>query len=182
MNKSKVAVTADAVIGKILSIVGYAYGSFMLLSVIIMIAYEASGESDDSIGVFFIFLIIVFLLAPPVLAILKGTQIKKRQKRFKTYAYLISTQQMTAIENLAASTGKSVDFVRNDLQKMISKRFFANATIDMAANEIIIGDQAAKKAAQPQVEMESYVCPVCDAPGEKSKGQSANCDYCGSSV
>lgn len=181
MNKSKVAVTADAVFGKILSIVGYIFGSYMLLVLIFGIIDEVSGTSDP-IGWFNIFLIGVFLLVPPILALLKGIQIKKRQKRFKSYASLISTQQMTSIENLAASTGQSVDFVRNDLQKMIQKKFFANAMIDMAANEIVIGGKTAKKIAQPAIEMELYVCPGCDAPGEKPKGQSANCAYCGSPV
>lgn len=181
MNKSKVAVTADAVFGKILSIVGYVYGTFMLLIVIIGIVDEVSG-SPDSIGGLTVFIYSVFLLVPPLLAILKGIQIKKRQRRFKTYISLISAQQMTSIENLAASTGQSVDFVRDDLQKMIKKKFFANATIDIAENEIIIDGKSAKKAAQSQAEMESYVCPGCDAPGEKPKGQSANCEYCGSPV
>ena len=125
--------------------------------------------------------ICIIIIACSVFAIIKGMQIKKRIKRFKQYIALISGQQMTSLENIAASTNQTVDFVSNDLQKMIKSKFFAQATIDTASNEIIIGG-AKTKPKQEQVEMVTYICPGCEASGNKPKGSIGICDYCGSSV
>jgi len=183
MNKSKVAVAASAAGGKILSVLGYLFGITMLLGVLIALL-DNSSDMDPGITVG----VMLFWEAACVFAVIKGRQIKHRIKRYKQYVALISAQQMTALENLAASTGQSVDFVRKDLQTMIGKRFFVNATIDMAANEIVIGrgnkgaQAASAGVAVAQEEQERYSCAGCGASGAKPKGRAAQCDYCGSVV
>jgi hypothetical protein len=180
MNTSKAAVVASAVFGKIASIIGYALG---VLGVIMLLG---SMQESDSEGI----VITLVFLAIAVFAIVKGSKIKRRIKRFKKYVALISGGQMTSLDNIAASTLQSVDFVRNDLQKMISKKFFANATIDLKSNEIIIGghktsaqtvSQGSRQNGTP-VETEAFNCSGCGARGIKTKGQPHSCDYCGSAV
>ncbi len=171
MNTSKVAVVASTVFGKVLSIIGYVVGAIMLL----MLLTGLPEENAISVAVFGI-----IIVALSVLAVIKGAQIKRQVKRFKKYIALISGQQMTSLENIAASTNQPVEFVAKDIQQMIKKRFFAHATIDTATNEIVIVGKMKKTEAQ--VEMEAYVCSACDATGEKPKGASAECEYCGSPV
>ena len=181
MSTSKAAVAVNAVLGKLLSIIGYALGVFFLVPTIF-------GAFDDA-GII-IFAIIVIALC--VWAVIKGMQIKRRIKRFKKYVSLISTQHMTSLDNIAASTSQPADFVKKDLQKMISKKFFVNASIDETANEIIIGKRIASAPSAPsaavnvqystQAELEVFNCSGCGASGTKTKGIPGNCDYCGSVV
>ena len=176
MNTSKVTVVANAVLGKILSIIGYVLGTVSLIGVIGTLMEAEIGGA---------ILALVALIAS-VFAIIIGIRIKKQIKRFKKYVALISLKQMTGIENIAANTNQSVEFVRDDLQKMIDKNFFANALIDMAANEIIIGGSTAAAPAPIQVtqqlEMETFTCPGCGASGTQPKGIHGSCDFCGSTV
>ena len=181
MNTSKAAVAANAVLGKLLSIAGYVLGTFFLLPTVF-------GTFDDA-GIIIFALIVVALC---VWAVIKGMQIKRRIRRFKRYVSLISTQQMTSIDNIAANTSQPVDFVKIDLQKMINKKFFVNASIDTAANEIIIGKKMASAPSSPsasvnvqnstQAEIEVFTCSGCGASGTKTKDVPGNCDYCGSVV
>jgi len=183
MNTSKVALVANAVLGKVLSIVGYFVGIFSLIMVIASII--SLTEEDGMLAVLIVFTI---FLALSVLLIMKGARTKRMIKRFKHYVSLISGQQMTSLENIAASTSQTVDYVSNDLKKMINKKFFSNATIDMAAKEIIIGSGATAKPWSNQVqygaqaEMVYYTCPGCDASGTKPKGLNVECEYCGTTV
>jgi hypothetical protein len=182
MNTSKVAVIANAAFGKITSIIGYCVGGFSLIALSTVFFIEMDAET--TIGMVFF----LFLLAFSVLCVVKGAQIKRRIKRFKKYIALISGQQMTSLENIAASTSQSVNFVYDDLQKMINKKFFANAVIDKEANEIIIGGKktAAPAPVQTQTtapsELEAYICPGCEASGSKPKGIRVSCEYCGTEV
>jgi len=174
MKTSKAAVVANSAFGKIVSIIGYIFGPLMLLVLLFGLPEE------DTVGTA---VICIILIAFSVLAIIKGVQIKRRVKRFKQYVSLISGQQMTSLENIAASTNQTVDFVGNDLKKMIKSRFFAQAKIDTAANEIVIGGTATRpKRSQTQTELEDYICSGCDAQGSKPKGSGGICDYCGSPV
>jgi len=180
MNTSKVALVANAALGKILSIIGYIVGTISLLGIIGLL----TGADDENAVGGIIFALIIAVIC--VFLILKGAKIKRTIKRFKQYVALISGQQMTSLENIAASTNQTVDFVTKDLQSMIKRRFFANATIDTTSNEIVIAGKKSSSAAQTKgtapAEMESYVCAGCEAEGQKPKGASISCDYCGNAV
>jgi hypothetical protein len=182
MNKSKVAVVASVVTGKILSIAGWI--GAILFALVGTIGLAGVDEGDSVIAVFIICLILVGI---SILMILKGIQIKGRIKRFKQYVSLISSQQMTSLDNIAVNVNKPVDFVKTDIQKMISMSFFANASID-ANNEIIIGGKSkstlasAQTQTATQAEMVTYTCNGCDSQGTKPKGSSASCEYCGNAV
>ena len=182
MNTSKAAVVVSAIFGKILSIAGYSSAILGIVGFIV----ELSGGlvSGDVVFAFFFLALGIFL-------IFRGSQIKRRIKRFRRYVSLISIQQMRSLENLAVNTSQSVDFVRKDLQKMIDKKFFANASINLATSEIVICGTTSQVASQAHAqhspttmhsELERFTCPSCGATGTKTKGVVGNCDYCGSFV
>jgi DNA-directed RNA polymerase subunit RPC12/RpoP len=99
---------------------------------------------------------------------------------------------MTSLDSIAASMSQSVDFVRNDLSKMIAKGFFKNATIDFNENKIINQPPAPENAspyapqpwqsAQQSAMMEVFSCKSCGARGAKQKGMICSCEYCGSAI
>jgi len=173
MNVSRAAVAISAIIGKLLSIFGY-ITVFITFIVIVVLVEDAVSVDEVDIA-----LIIIFLAIAAVL-ITGGIRIKRRIRRFRRYVSFISASGITSIDNIAANTGKSVSFVRNDLQKMITKKFFANATIDYVTNEIIIkGMQPVPVQAASQAKMEAFTCMGCGASGTKLRGSTGNCDYCG---
>ena len=183
MNASRAAVVVSAIFGKAASLFGYAFGLFGVVGFTV----EVNGDKS-AVG----FAMSVIFMASAIFLIIKGILIKRRIKRFKRYISLITLNQMTSIDKIAASTFQSAQYVINDLQKMIYKKYFVNASIDIAANEIIIGNRtasapyAASYAAPPhnsmQTELEVFNCPGCGASGARSKGVPGKCDYCGSFV
>ena len=180
MSTSKAAVVASSLMGKIASIVGYIFGIFSLMIIIV-------GITDlDSPGAFGAVVFLLGVLAVSVFLIVRGIKIKRRIKRFKQYISLISGAGMTSVASIAGATTHSVDFVSNDLQRMIDKKFFANAAIDYQSGEILIGGRAPGTAAVAQqvvtAEYECVACSGCGANNSKQKGLSDTCDYCGSPI
>ena len=180
MSTSKAAVVASALMGKVASIVGYIFGIFSLMIIIV-------GITDlDSPGAFVAVVFLLGVLAVSVFLIVRGIKIKRRIKRFKQYISLISGAGMTSVARIAGATTHSVDFVINDLQRMIDKKFFANATIDYQSGEILIGGRAPGAAAVAQqvvtAEYEYVSCSGCGANNSKQKGLPDTCDYCGSPI
>lgn len=179
MNSSKVVIVFNSVLGKILRFIGYLLLLLMFFAVL-GLAGEPSAIDGGTV------VVIIIVVAVGVLLILKGFKIKNSIKRFKGYVSLISSEHITSLENIAASTSQSVDFVRNDIQNMINKKFFTNAYIDKTANEVVINHvnnnvlQPQAQAAAENIIMETAICSGCGAKNSKPKGQSAICEYCGS--
>ena len=173
MKRSKAAIVLNSVLANVLCIVGYILGALIIIALILEVAdvYE-TGVSFDAI------LLSVVVLAACVIAIITGTLIKRTIKRFRQYVSLISLQRLTSIPDIAARVSKSADFVRKDLHKMIGKRFFANASIDMLSDEIIVNAGALPVQGGP-VEYEVFQCSGCGARGSRIKGGLGYCDYCG---
>jgi len=176
MNKPKSAVGAHSVLGHLLSIVGYSLGTLMLLALLLesVGAYETEVEYET-------ILVTSIFLGICVIGVMAGARVKGRVKRFRQYVALISLQELTSIGDIASQTNKSVEFVRKDLQKMISKRYFVNAAIDTYADKIIVG-AGMPPAEGGSREYEVFHCPGCGAKGTKAKGNIGYCDYCGSPV
>ena len=169
----KVILKAKTFLGKILSIIGYAILAFILLGVIAFLVEDIT-ELIEMIPFFIIFSI------PGIVCVILGRRIKMRIKRFKRYVSILSFRDSVSIEDLAVSINKPFDFVRRDVKCMIDKKYFTNAYIDANSRIIIAGRTSTSGAAQEQtVEMISFICPNCVAPGKKAKDSSVECDYCG---
>ena len=104
--------------------------------------------------------------------------------RFSRSPWNDQLRRVPSIENIAASTGQTVEFVIKDLEQMIKKRFFADARIDKADNIIAIGRiKKSEETLQTTTSiMEPYICAGCGAHGMKPKGSNINCDFCGSTI
>jgi len=181
---SKATVIANKIVGKILSIIGYAVGSIFLLIFIIGITDQTMTASEKTPA---LILCITFIITA-LLLIRKGANIKHTIHRFNKYVRLISEEHMNYIGKIAESTLQSVDFVKNDLQKLIDKKYFVNAYIDANLNEIIIGhryDQSSQENIQSNLssaEYESIRCSGCGAVTSVPIGTSAVCEYCGAQL
>ena len=170
MRISRAAVKAVVVKGKVASILGYVFG--VPIALVMVVGIEDLPERAD------VMIFTVFLLAICVFAIIKGAQIKRYVKRFRMYVALMSSKSANSIEELAFSVKKPADFVRKDLQKMMSRGFFAGVYINFLTGEIDAGELITPaKAAQ---RIKAAECKFCGASGRIIEGQVAECEYCGS--
>lgn len=176
MNSSKVNIAISKIVGKILSIVGYASLFLGVFGLIFELTYE---DGVDSAGL----ILGVFFVVIGAFCVFKGHQIKRRIVRFRKYVALISIQKMFSINDIASATMQNPAFVINDLQTMINKRFFVNAIINRATGEIqIAGLQAKQSEETAHIQLEAFTCHGCAATGAKPVGGNTTCDYCGSYI
>ncbi|MCL2527500.1 MAG: hypothetical protein FWE42_03695 [Defluviitaleaceae bacterium] len=195
MSTSKVSVAVSTIIGKILSIIGY---TTAVIGAIVVLVSLYDGDTDGAIAVAIVFLI------PALPFIIGGARIKRRIKRFRIYVSLIASGN-TALEAIAAHTSRPLAFVRNDILKMISKRYFTNAFIDHRTNTVVVnrpvhppgGFQPFNSNLPPpvvpvspppqggggfQIMHDEYTCGGCGSSGTKQRGAVITCEYCGSGI
>jgi len=175
MNKSKKSVVIDSIFGKVSSVAGYG----LVVIGLIGLAVELTSDFDR----FGIILALIFL-GSGALLVLQGLRVRNRIIRFRNYVVLILNRQITAIDVIAANVSKSTHFVREDLQKMINKRYFTNAFINPATNEIVIADTPwlSLNQQQPQADWDMFTCHGCGATGAKQKDTLVHCRFCGSPI
>lgn len=131
MNKSKSAIVLSTIVEKIQLIVGIFLAIIFGACTIISIAEPLLGASG-----FLVFCIIVDAIS--VILIVFSRKRHNLIRDFKSYVAILSNDPTGSIENLAASSGTSVDVVKKNLQKMIDRKYFYNATIDHSSNCIIL--------------------------------------------
>jgi hypothetical protein len=167
---SRGAIITQKVYGKTSSVIGYTHLGFGVLGLI----FEITGDQDNfGVG------LAIFFIVVGTLFIYNGIRIKRRIHRFKHYVSIISGLQITNLESIGVQTGKPVTFVRDELQKMINKRFFRNASIDTIKGEIVIpGIYTIEQ--NSAVSLENYNCLRCGATGVREVGSTPICEYCGS--
>lgn len=176
MNSSKVAIVTNIIIGKFLSIVGYTVGSFFLLAFFMHLFDGTIPSSSKGPGI----IACLIIIGISILLIIKGAKIKRLLKRFKIYVNLISTENMTSLENIASRTSQSIDFVKDDINTMINKKLFKNAYLDIKTNELIVSKQNATTPQNNVQTIATVLCPGCGASNSKQKGLMSSCEYCGS--
>jgi hypothetical protein len=137
---------------------------------------------DDEVITF-----VLVLMGIGVALILYGMKTKRSLKRFKSYINIITFENNISLENIAGQTSQSLDFVTKDIEKMIKKKYFANAHIDKKANEIILGKRDIKVTSVQEGnnifnEMISVNCKGCGAANSVQKGLSSECEFCGSTL
>jgi len=174
MSSSKTAVSLSSIGGKILSVLGYLLEALFLICLIV---YISERMLDASIT-------FIILMALCSLLIIAGAKIKHRILRFHKYSTIISVHNITSLDLIALETSHSIDFIKKDLQSMINKGFFINAYIDYNTNTIIMSGEATTVMPIPpqpvNTEKTAISCRNCGAMNEITKGELANCAYCGS--
>ena len=170
--RSRVVIVSNAIKGKISSILGYFFGILVVLTLIMPTESKPFELST--------YIVLLVVLAICVYSVINGFQIKQRIFRFKNYAALLSMQNITSIEALAAAAGKTAAFVKKDLEVMIRKGFFVDAVIDHAANEIVIAGRHSFAAGVNPDQVKDVTCKGCGASNRIIAGQIVKCPYCGS--
>lgn len=112
---------------------------------------------------------------------------KKRIQRFNKYMSIISLENQTSLENISSFCSQSIDFVTNDLQTMINKKFFTNAYINKNTNKfviknknIIVENNTSKKA--EKLEIRVVTCKNCGASNNITSTSTVECEFCGSAL
>ena len=198
MNHSKVAVAVNKTIGIIQMILGLAV---LFLFGLCTIAYIFDEETAADVGVGFLIFCLVFDALGIWLLILSRRKIKLIAA-FKKYVAAISCDPSGYIPDIAASLGTSEDVVKANLERMIQKKYFSNAFIDLNSNCIVIvaknpadtaeqhardtapqsgADTVAYPSAQAP-EMVTVKCKACGGINTIQKGAAGECDYCGSFI
>lgn len=181
---------ASLTAGKVVGILGGCCYAFAILGII---ACSSSGFDSDDVGFILFFAIAGFALR----RVSKKT--KKEAESVKQYLAIIVNGHVRQLDSIAATTGKSYDVVRADIQKMINKGYLKNAYINEGTRELVLPDLApATPTAVPAANNSDYIpvqvpavnapaqpvgrmvsCPCCGA-NNTIYGASGECEYCGS--
>lgn len=184
IKSSKPKTTAKS--GKVCRIFGYVIGSFMAFSLILSIVDGV--PSDYSIG-YDIFMYLTWFSLSVVLIFI-GFARKRRVRRLNVYIQLISDNDMTSLQKIAASTNQSIDFTKKDLQRLIDKKYFCDAYIDVIKSEIIFRKESTISK-EPTIQNSVINTRVSTTEAKRIRCQSCGallttndksimCEFCGS--
>lgn len=162
-----------------LNIVGYCLAIFGALGFLVEITNEGGSSSDGLMLAF-------FLIAGGVALILRAKKIKKEAEGLKQYISIIVNGNVRGLDAIAATTGKSYDVVKNDIQKMINKGYLKNAYISEGTREVVLPESnantnydASQNVVSASVTTRVVTCPCCGA-NNTIAGDIGECEYCGS--
>lgn len=149
----------SAVIAVILFIVAFA-GIFDL------------GDTDISLGFSLAY------IAGGIALLYYGKSNEKKIARYKQYVNFIVNNNVTSIDAIASATGITYERCRSELDTLITKEVFKNATINDQAHSININ----KKPIVASAQMVMVNCSGCGASVAVPKGTSCECEYCGNTL
>lgn len=147
----------------------------------------------------FIFILLIDFLA--VILIINSSRTNKLLKNISLYSAALSTDPTGSVSNLAAAMNTSEDVVRDNLRRMIAKRYVTNISLNGTDDYIkftsttpetnVTGYKRSvrvnmrKNVVQPEdasIEMCTVKCENCGATNTLVKGQVSECEYCGSAL
>lgn len=82
-------------------------------------------------------IVMPFLLAS-IFVTYKGTGVLGRFRRFKNYINVLGTRTCISIKELANGVGKSVNYTRKDVRRMIEKGMFLQGHLDVDGNNLFV--------------------------------------------
>ena len=198
MNNSKVAIAVSKTLSFVQMFIGivilFVFGVCTIMELTDTEAWAQTGIS------FFIFCLVCDALG--IWLIILSRKKSKLIKEFKKYVAVVSSEPTGYIPDIAASLGVSEEVVKSNFEKMIQKKYFANAFIDLNSNCIVIvnkknteehteapsqeGTTSTNHHSTPttsqNVEMVTVKCKSCGGINTVQKGTVRECDYCGSSI
>ena len=86
--------------------------------------------------------------------IVSGSRTLSWIRRFKTYRNTLGDKTYCTIEKLARSVGKSVKFVRKELQKMIDRGLFLEGHLDKEQTQLITSNETYRYFEQSRLQLE----------------------------
>lgn len=173
----------------------------LILGIVIVLFFglmTVAGLTDEELSAdkAFIVVMIVMDLMGVLLIVLSAVR-HQLIKNFKKYVALLSNDPTGSISNLASALGTEEETVIKNLDKMIKKKYFANAYIDRDQNCLCFpnreqapltdmaphqGDRNEPQSAPAAAQMTTVVCKGCGGVNAVQKGCVVECEYCGSSI
>lgn len=121
----------------------------------------------------------LILLAACLLLTYSGARTLGMVKRFKVYQRTLGNKTHCTVKNLARSVGKSEDFVRKELWRMIGKGLFLEGHMDKEETCLITSNETYQYYEQSRLQMEqrreaekAQKPPVSSAPPKKEASAS----------
>ena len=137
----------------------------------------------------------IFFIVGGVLLMRKAKKITKEAESIKQYLAIIVNGNVRQLDSIAATTGKTYDVVKADIQKMISSGYLKNAYINESTREVVLpnshtaapvespvaANSLQATAAPVQSQGRIVACPCCGA-NNTIYGATGECEYCGSPI
>ena len=123
---------------------------------IIMLVFMFAATLDGE-PVFYHFSLVLLFGIPLVAGIYlmwNGVQNLQLISRFKRYCRILGNSTYCAVETFVAQTGKSAEFVRRDLQKMIRKDFFLEGHFNKEQSHFLTSNESFQYYEQSRIELE----------------------------
>ena len=177
----RVSMDPKASVGQLLGIVGGISYGFVFVG---LMASLTDGFDYSDVALMLFFFITGFILRRI------GKKKKIEEENVKLYLPIIVNGNIRQLDSIAATTGKSYDVVKADIQKMITKGQLKGAYIDESRREVvlttaapdsIVDDPIQHAATSAELQAKVVVCPCCGA-SNTIHGTTGECEYCGSPI
>lgn len=177
--------------GKSLRIFGVILIGIGIMYLILGIAGELKTEDGSSVVGGIIMMLLIFG-GGGVFALYKAQGYIKKGTKYNRYLSIITSDQSTSIDNIAATYPTTYEQAVEDLQSMINDGFFPKARIDLNQRELIIPGEnsfvnapvnqefANPPAANLNAQPITVKCKNCGATNTIVPGTANECEYCGS--
>ena len=103
--------------------------------------------------------------------ILSGAYTLGMIRRFKIYRKTLGDKTYCTLEKLARSVGKSVRFVRKELQKMINQGLFLEGHLDKEQTQLITSDETYRYYEQSRLQLEQRKQEAAQKPDPEPDSQ-----------
>lgn len=164
--KSKAALSASRIFAWLRILIGFAFSFFISLTLSAtqsLVDETGKPVMDPSIRTLMIYLVYV-----GVILIISGIITVRRISRFNRYVPIIFQMKISSISEIARQMSQKHKYTAKDLAKMIRKRYFTNAYINVVADKIIIRrpgqhpavSQSEYHESQVISESYTYVAPI----------------------
>lgn len=185
MKHSKAAIVVSTIIEKVQLISG-----IVILVIFGICTVMAIFDRDYNTGGFLQVCIVIDALG--LWLIYLSRKRRKLITDFRKYVTALSGDPTGSIVNLASTMGTSEEVILKNLERMIQKKYFTEAYVDrnlpnrsQAAGETqnapSLTTPPPSPGAGPQ-EMVTVKCGGCGGSNTLARGQSAECEYCGSVI
>lgn len=102
-------------------------------------------------------------------------QYSQLKKLYRRYVAILSTEPVKTVGRIAQLTGASEQAVRENMAKMLQRKFFVNAYVNQAGEVVVPDTTGTADAAQ----IISRTCPSCGGVNQVVKGKACKCRFCG---
>ena len=138
--------------GMALLAVGCTVAGGSLIAILIFLIMYFAGLAGTVFSVMAGILAVAFAAA--LVAVGTGKGFLGKAKRFDRYVEALKGRTYCSIEELAAHVGKSQRYVKNDLQKMISSRWFRQGHLDRKETCLIVSEETYRQYQESEKQLE----------------------------